>query len=253
MHGNVWEWCHDRFDRDIDLNRPERGVDGSWGDVFRDRDRRVLRGGAFGWHAAMLRSARRNSQAPTFVYHLYGFRVARTIRSHAMLKIVSGGQTGVDRAALDAAIKAGVAYGGWCPAGRRAEDGAIPARYDLAETPSDDYSERTEWNVRDSDGTLIVLPDGVASAGTALTKNLCDKYTRPVIVVSLLDLDNVSRLEDWMRTQHIKTLNIAGPRESESPGIYSKLLTSMLATLPQLGKAVRQAEGTTPSSHGAGR
>ncbi|PSQ85488.1 MAG: molybdenum cofactor carrier, partial [Bacteroidetes bacterium QH_2_63_10] len=85
-----------------------------------------------------------------------------------MRKIISGGQTGVDRAALDAALAFNVPVGGWCPKGRRAEDGQIPDRYPLEETPSEAYEQRTAWNVRDSDGTLIIT-DGSLEGGTALT------------------------------------------------------------------------------------
>ncbi len=92
-------------------------------------------------------------------------------------KIVSGGQTGVDRAALDAALALGVPCGGWCPRGRRAEDGEIPARYPLRETPLPTYEQRTEWNVRDADGTLV-LTRGPASGGTALTLALAERLGR---------------------------------------------------------------------------
>src|SRR5438876_1977372 len=86
-------------------------------------------------------------------------------------KIISGGQTGVDRAALDVALELGIPCGGWCPQGRRAEDGVIPARYPLRETPWWGYPQRTEWNVRDSDGTLI-LAEGEPDRGTVLTREL---------------------------------------------------------------------------------
>ena len=88
-------------------------------------------------------------------------------------KIVSGGQTGVDRAALDVALELGIPCGGWCPRGRRAEDGALSARYPLMETPSDDYVQRTTWNIRDSDGTLI-LTRGEPTGGTAQTALICE-------------------------------------------------------------------------------
>jgi predicted Rossmann fold nucleotide-binding protein DprA/Smf involved in DNA uptake len=99
-------------------------------------------------------------------------------------QVVSGGQTGVDRAALDAALEAGIPCGGWCPKGRIAEDGRLPSRYPLRETPSDSYAQRTEWNVRDSDGTLI-LTRGALDGGTALTEKCASKLGRACLVIDL--------------------------------------------------------------------
>src|SRR5919108_3104860 len=96
--------------------------------------------------------------------------------------VVSGGQTGVDRAALDAAAEVGLRTGGWCPRGRRAEDGALAALYTLRETPSRGYAQRTEWNVRDSDATLV-LCRGAPRGGTALTLRVAKRCGRPVLVV----------------------------------------------------------------------
>src|SRR5947209_13063019 len=93
-------------------------------------------------------------------------------------KIVSGGQTGVDRAALDVALELGLPCGGWCPRGRRAEDGPLPARYPLTETSWEGYPQRTRWNVRDSDGTLI-LTRGQPDRGTALTIKLAQRLGKP--------------------------------------------------------------------------
>ncbi|HEX7242596.1 MAG TPA: putative molybdenum carrier protein [Longimicrobiaceae bacterium] len=131
--------------------------------------------------------------------------------------VVSGGQTGVDRAALDAAAELGIACGGWCPAGRRAEDGAVPARYPLRETPSADPAERTTWNVRDSDGTLV-LTAGPLSGGTTLAIQAAHDLRRPLLVVELPagDPEHVRR---WIADREIRTLNVAGPRETERPGI----------------------------------
>ena len=95
------------------------------------------------------------------------------------MKIISGGQTGADRAALDFAIDHGIEHGGWCPKGRWAEDGAIAERYPLKETPSADVAQRTEWNARDSDGTLVIT-EGAPVAGTALTKRASS--SRPAVV-----------------------------------------------------------------------
>jgi len=101
------------------------------------------------------------------------------------LSIVSGGQTGVDRAALDAALALGLALGGWCPLGRRAEDGPIPRAYLLQETPTQDYAQRTEWNVRDSDATLILFR-GRLTGGSARTAEHAARFERPLLT---LDLD----------------------------------------------------------------
>ena len=136
------------------------------------------------------------------------------------MKIVSGGQTGVDRAALDVALALGLECGGWCPAGRWAEDGHIDARYPLVETPSTDPAQRTEWNARDADGTLI-LTDGAASPGTELCKDAARRLGRPLSVQWLTSPDVVA-FQDWLRTHGIRTLNVAGPRESEAPGVHAQ-------------------------------
>jgi hypothetical protein len=136
-------------------------------------------------------------------------------------RIVSGGQTGVDRAALDAARALGTPCGGWCPRGRRAEDGPIDARYPLRETPSADYPERTEWNVRDSDGTLV-LTRGRPSGGTALTIALARRRGRPVLVLDLEQGPDPGEVRRWAETSEVAVLNVAGPRESQQPGIQDE-------------------------------
>jgi hypothetical protein len=133
-------------------------------------------------------------------------------------KIISGGQTGVDRAALDLARDFGLACGGWCPKGRRSEDGVIPQEYPLKETPGRDYEQRTEWNVRDSDGTLI-LTTGKPEGGTALTLEIAQRHEKPFYVVDLLAKPHLSSLQYWVEYEKISTLNVAGPRESRVPGI----------------------------------
>jgi hypothetical protein len=135
-------------------------------------------------------------------------------------KIISGGQTGVDRGALDAALQAGFPCGGWCPAGRKAEDGVIPLRYPLQEVTSTNYPDRTLRNVRDSDGTLILYAS-VLSGGTRLTAELCRREHKPV---QLIDAAQVSparaaqTVADFVRRETIRVLNVAGPRESGWPG-----------------------------------
>ena len=145
-------------------------------------------------------------------------------------RIISGGQTGVDRAALDVALELGLDCGGWCPQGRRAEGGPIPERYPLQETPWDGYPQRTEWNVRDSDGMLILIR-GQPDRGTELTKQLAAQYRRPVLVAELPDADPAA-IRQWIEEKRIAILNVAGPRESSCPGIYAasvRLLGQALA------------------------
>jgi hypothetical protein len=133
-------------------------------------------------------------------------------------RIVSGGQTGVDRAALDAALALGIPCGGWCPRGRRAEDGWIDPRYPLRETPSADYPQRTEWNVRDSDGTLV-LTRGRPTGGTALTIALARRHGRSLLVLDLEQDPGPAEVLRWAETREVTVLNVAGPRESQQPGI----------------------------------
>ncbi len=136
-------------------------------------------------------------------------------------KIVSGGQAGVDRAALDVAGELSLPRGGWCPRGRYAEDGPIPEAYPLEETPSPDTAQRTEWNVRDADGTLV-LSAGPPSGGTAATIRFAHRHGKPCLVV---DLDGDARpdaVRRWVAERGIAVLNVAGPRESKCPGIYRR-------------------------------
>ena len=141
-----------------------------------------------------------------------------------IIKIVSGGQTGVDRAALDVALACQIPHGGWCPAGRRAEDGKIPDRYQLKETESSDYAVRTRLNVIDSDGTLI-LYDNTISGGTKLTLKLARQNERPVLAIDL-DFETMEPYLDevihWLHAYQVMTLNVAGPRESNVPGIQRR-------------------------------
>lgn len=147
-------------------------------------------------------------------------------------RVVSGGQMGVDRAALDVALELGLRCGGWCPKGRLAEDGRIPDRYPLVETSSDEYPQRTEWNVRDSDGTLI-LYRGVLKGGSALTARLAEGYGRPWLSLDLLAAPDPPAIRDWIARNQIRVLNVAGPRASESTGLYEQakaLLRALLAS-----------------------
>lgn len=138
-------------------------------------------------------------------------------------RIVSGGQTGVDRAGLDVAIALHIPHGGWCPKGRKAEDGTIPGSYRLRETPAAEYQQRTEWNVRDSDATLI-LTRGEPTGGTALTIRLAAACARPCLVIDLNAAPAPETVSTWLATNHIKVLNIAGSRESGYPGIHEQAM-----------------------------
>lgn len=138
----------------------------------------------------------------------------------------------MDRAALDVALELGLAHGGWCPRGRRAEGGTVPLRYALQETPSSRYEQRTRWNVRDSDGTLI-LTRGPLTGGTALTARAADAAGRPLLIVDLLEAEDPSLARDWVARQSIRTLNVAGPRESGSPGIGAAAASFLRALLSE--------------------
>ena len=136
-----------------------------------------------------------------------------------IVKIVSGGQTGVDRAALHTALALGLACGGWCPLGRRAEDGPIPGRYPLRECESREYAERTRLNVRDSDATLV-LCTGQPTEGSALTARLAEDLGRPLLVIDPDAADAEARFAEWIGATTV--LNVAGSRESTEPGIYRR-------------------------------
>ena len=135
-------------------------------------------------------------------------------------RIVSGGQTGVDRAGLDAAIALGLDHGGWCPAGRRSEDGSVPSRYNLTETTSREYPVRTEQNVLDSDATLIMYEREI-KGGTLLTQRICRRLGKESLTIDI-DRDPPSEVRSWLRRLRPEVLNIAGPRESSFPGISTR-------------------------------
>ncbi len=145
-------------------------------------------------------------------------------------KIISGGQTGVDRAALDVALELGFPCGGWCPKGRRAEDGAIPDRYPLQETSSSDYRVRTEKNIEESDGTLV-LAWGPPVGGTALTLKLARRHHKPHFVVDLVQGGDALSVRGWAWTKKVRILNVAGPRESEAPRIHARAVSFLQEVL----------------------
>lgn len=136
------------------------------------------------------------------------------------LKIVSGGQTGADRAALDFAIAHKIPHGGWCPKGRLAEDGPIPKRYRLKETNSSYPAVRTRWNVRDSDATVIFSLRKTLRGGTKITEQFARKYGKPLLKIVAPGRNGARSLEAFVRNNNLRVLNVAGPRESGQAGVY---------------------------------
>ena len=149
-------------------------------------------------------------------------------------KIVSGGQTGADRAALDWSIERGIPHGGWCPKGRRAEDGPIDGHYYLKDTPSAHYVRRTEWNARDSDGTVVFSIGEILTGGSKRTVELARKHGRPVLHVSkAMGLSGAeAALRRFVEKHSIKVLNVAGPRASKEPEVASFVKEVLSRTWP---------------------
>jgi hypothetical protein len=153
-----------------------------------------------------------------------------------LAKIVSGGQTGADRAALDVAIQFGIPHGGWIPKGRKTERGPLPAEYQLKEMPTADYPKRTEQNVMDSDGTMIVC-HGPLTGGSEYTRKLADKQDKPWIHVDTSRISveaGVEFVRAWINGSDVRVLNVAGPRASKDPKIYGatkRLLTLLIKTM----------------------
>ena len=148
-------------------------------------------------------------------------------------RIISGGQTGADRAALDVALEMGLPCGGWCPKGRAAEDGPIDPRYPLRETAEADPAERPRLNVRDADGTLILAP-GELCGGTALTRRIAIEMGKPHFVIDPAQApveDACAEIRRWIDDHDIAVLNVAGPRESECPGVYGQVSALLRALL----------------------
>jgi len=145
-------------------------------------------------------------------------------------KVISGGQTGVDRAALDVALELGIPCGGWCPKGRKAEDGPIDTRYPLQETASTRYRVRTEKNVIESDGTLT-LTWAKPKGGTALTIKFAQRHNKPYCVVDLSAGEDPITVKEWAKNNRIRVLNVAGPAQSDGMGIYDRAVTFLKSIL----------------------
>lgn len=149
-------------------------------------------------------------------------------------RVISGGQTGVDQAGLDAAIILGIPHGGYCPLGRRSELGTIPERYQLIETKYADYRYRTRRNVLAADATLILVPSSAAvTGGTLWTRRCCKREGRPFLPVVNAYLGGPwpDEARAWLRELDVRVLNVAGPRETAYPGIYDRALSYLLDML----------------------
>ncbi len=173
----------------------------------------------------------------------------------SLKRIVSGGQTGVDRGALDAALRTGFPCGGWCPAGRLAEDGRIPDRYPLRETRESDYPVRTRKNVEDSDATLILAP-GELTGGTSLTRVLCQRADRPCLVIDAARRspeEAVVSVVDFIVRHRVRVLNVAGPRASgwSAADDYSCAVITALIARAQSSLDLRAAENSDSVESGA--
>ena len=177
-------------------------------------------------------------------------------------KIISGGQTGADRAALDFAIRHKIPHGGWVPKGRLAEDGILPKKYRLIEMPSASYQKRTEMNVIGSDGTII-FSHARLTGGSAYTRTMAKRHNKPYLHIDLNDTDIFHAallMLEWIDEQEIKTLNVAGPRASKDPKIYEKvtdvledmlileLKKERLADSPRLKKTPKAKNFKRPTS-----
>lgn len=179
------------------------------------------------------------------------------------MKLISGGQSGVDRAVLDVALARGIDYGGWCPRGGWAEDfpeppGVMGKYPKLSETPLAEPSQRTEWNMRDADACMIVIDERgmAASRGTALAGDLAQRHGKKLFIAKMGDDEAVRSAARWLRDQHTSygdalKLAVGGPRESEAPGIYTRALAFLHAALDAAGddEALRRFGSRDSSTH----
>jgi hypothetical protein len=152
--------------------------------------------------------------------------------SHRPDSIISGGQTGVDRAGLDAGLELGIDIGGFCPKGRKSEDGPIPDEYPLVEMDTDSYDQRTRHNVAQADATVIMSGSSLGP-GSRLTVTACKQVHQPYLRLNLEDDPgvNATLLRDWLNEHKPLTLNVAGSRESKMPGAYEKAKAILLLAL----------------------
>jgi Circularly permutated YpsA SLOG family len=147
--------------------------------------------------------------------------------SSSPIRIISGGQTGADRAALDWALAHGVSCGGWCPKGRKAEDGPIDAKYPLKETPSASYLQRTEWNARDSDATVLFSIEPTLTGGSKKTVEFARKHRKPWFHLCAGEKSSVEKLRAFVEEHRVKVLNVAGPRASKEPKVWEFVIRTL--------------------------
>lgn len=159
-----------------------------------------------------------------------GATLTALFESTTHLFIVSGAQTGADRAGLDWAISRGLPHGGWCPKGRRSEDGPIPGGYELQETPSTRYQQRTEWNVRDSDATIIFTLTDALDGGSKLTAQIAERLGKPWM--HFRPGVHEKYLAQFIARHGVRRLNVAGKRESSAPGVYAFTFESLDRCFP---------------------
>ncbi len=165
------------------------------------------------------------------------------------MKIISGGQTGVDRAALDAALKRGIDCGGWCPAGRLDESGRIPDHYPLKELEEGSFAERTLQNVKDSDGTVVIYFNKLR-AGTEYTVHCCKQLPHPHKLINAANISSqeaAQSMVDFVREHKIDTLNVAGPRQSEWPEGYEYAFRALEIFLNLIGPITSRSKSTSKS------
>ncbi len=159
------------------------------------------------------------------------------------LTIISGGQTGADRAALDFALQNGVDHAGWCPRGRLAEDGPLDPKYQLRETATTKYDERTRRNVRDSDATVVFSLQESPGGGTQLTLDYARRVEKPVLhLIAMLDKPiaaHAAALSGFLKLHRVERLNVAGPRASQAPGIESFVAEVLREALPSVSRMVK--------------
>ena len=170
-------------------------------------------------------------------------------------KIISGGQTGADRAGLDFAIETGLEHGGYVPGGRKAEDGRINARYNLVELSTSSYPARTRRNIEESDGTVIFSLERLLSGGTKLTWEHANRLSKPVLHIydtrkeQIFKQDSLQReiqaLTDFLCSNKIEILNVAGPRESKEPGVYEWTLTMLRFSLNRAASGAGSKEAVS--------